>query len=252
MRVHISVLAFWFVVATPAIAAVDTALVGTWKLDWPGGDMFWVVRPDGFYRLHGSGVPSRQFGKIEAANGRWSIQTVGWTDEGTYRLGDPATWIATGKIGTGTWKRVWAPSEADADSTPSSAIGACRLVTNGAVARVLYASVSGGPDPRVPDGGCMFRSNLSSLDDLSIRMRQNAGAFFQNLRRSNQSERGFVDVPGVGDQAYAQVPPSGGTIELQFLKGGAWVTIRMRLQPDARMEDLALLIELARAAAGRL
>jgi hypothetical protein len=248
MRAKLFVLVALLVVTTSAAGAVDPALLGTWKLDSQGAGIFWVVRPDGFYRLHGPSVPSKQFGRFEGGNGKWSVNAPGWADQGTYKLSEPATWMVTGKFGTGTWKRVWTPGEAP--SSGSSTVGACRLVTAAEVARVLYSPVSGGPDPRVPDTGCLFRSVLSSLDDVSISMRQNAGGFFQNNRKAKLNNH-IVDVPGVGDQAFAEAGV-GGALELQFLRRSMWITIRLRLQPDAGTDDIPLLIELARAADRRL
>ncbi len=231
----------------PAAGAVNPALVGTWKLDAQNTNIFWVVRPDGFYRLHGPSVPSKQFGRFEATNEKWSVNAPGWADQGTYTLREPTVWVVTGKFGTATWKRVWAPGEAP--SSQSSNVGACRLVTVSEVASVVYAPVSGGPDVRVRDNGCLFRSVLSSLDDVAISMRQNAGAFFENNRKGKQSH--IVNVPGIGDQAYAEVL-AGGALELHFLRRSTWITIRARLQPDAGVDDIPLLIELARAADRRL
>ena len=233
--------------ALPADAALDPALVGTWKLDWPGAAMYWVVRPDGVYRLHGPGAASRQLGHMEAAEGRWSIQSPLWKDQGTYKLSDRMTWVVTGQVGTGTWKRVWT-TEVGAGETPSGA-GACRLVTASEVSRVLYAPVNGGPDVGVRDQGCRFRSTLSSLDEVTISLRQDAANFFRN-HRNNKGNR-VVDVPITGGEAFAEVL-NGGELQVSILKRGSWVTIGLRLTPDASMDDLNLFGELARAIAERL
>lgn len=226
-------------------SAVDPALVGTWKLEAPGSPIYWVVRGDGVYRVHGPGAPVRQFGRIEATKGRWSVKSAVWADEGSYRLADAKTWVVTGRMATGTWKRIWAPVEAGSQ-TPSGQ-GTCRLVTPTEVARVLSAPAAGQPDVRAGDGGCVFTSQLSSLDQLSISIRQNQANFFQNLRKGAGARA--VNVPGVGDQAYAETV-SGLTI--QFLKGTNWVKLSLGLQPWTAIEDLPYLSELARAAAGRL
>ena len=231
-----------------AAGAVDPALVGTWKLEAPGSPILWVVRADGVYRVHGAGAPVRQLGRIEAAKGHWSVVSPVWADQGSYRMTDGKTWVVTGRAATGTWKRVWSP--ADGGAAPPSGAGACRLVTPGEVARALSAPATpGSPDPRAGPGGCVFRSQLSSLDQVTIRLRQNQGNFFQNLRKSKAAH--VVDVPGIGDLAYAEVAASGSVI-LQVLKGANWMTIELRLTPDGTNEDIAYVIELGRAAAGRI
>jgi len=39
-----------------AAEAVDRALVGTWQLEWPRPALYWAVRADGVYRMHGPGA----------------------------------------------------------------------------------------------------------------------------------------------------------------------------------------------------
>jgi hypothetical protein len=229
-----------------SLAAVDPVLVGTWKLESPGSPIYWVVRSDGVYRVHGPGAPARQFGKMEAAKGRWTVQSAVWADQGTYTLAGGRRWTVAGRGGTGTWTRVWTPGEGSTAATPGG--GACRLVSPAEVAKVLFAPATGGPDVRAGEGGCAFRSTFSSLDGVTIRMRQNAGGFFQNLRKGIGARA--IDVPGVGNQAWAQATTS--SLQLQFLKGSSWVTIELGLTPQAALEDLPYLTALARAAAGRL
>ena len=60
-----------------------------------------------------------------------------------------------------------------------------------------------------------------------------------------------MDVPGVGDQAFIEVT-AGNALILQFLKGDTWVTLQLRLQPSAMIEDLPYLTDLARAVAARI
>lgn len=230
----------------PSRSAIDPALVGTWKLEYAGSAIFWVVRPDGTYRLHGPGARPRQFGRMEGSKGRWSIRSDAWADEGTYDLADAKTWIVTGKLGTGTWKQVWKPAEGSPSAVSGS--GACRLVTPAEVARVLYSPAPGQQDSPAKAEGCRFRSILSSLDEVTITTRPNVSSFFQNHRKSRNSA---ADVPGVGDQAFAELT-AGSALVLQFLKAGTWVTLQLRLQPSAMIEDIPYLAELGRAIAGRL
>ena len=72
MKSTLFVLIALLMVATetvPAANAIDPALVGTWKLEWQGADIFWAIRSDGVYRLHGPGAKARQLGRIEATRG---------------------------------------------------------------------------------------------------------------------------------------------------------------------------------------
>jgi len=232
--------------AAPAGRAIDPALVGTWKLDYRGAAIFWVVRPDGTYRLHGPGAQPRQFGRMEGSKGRWSVKADMWADEGSYRLADPTTWVVTGKFGTGTWKQVWKPAPGSPKAVSGN--GACRLATPAEIARVLYSPAAGQEDSPANSQGCRYRALFSTLDEVTVTTRRNEGEFFQNNRKSR---RGAMDVPGVGDQAFTEVT-AGNALSLQFLKGDTWVTLQLRLQPSAMIEDLPYLTELGRAIASRL
>jgi hypothetical protein len=243
--------ALLMVAAEPALAGdgIDPALVGTWKLEWQRADFFWAIRPDGVYRMHGPGAPARQLGKIEAKQGRFSMKSMVWADAGTYKLSNADTLVITGQLGPGTWKRVWTPTRTG--SQEPAGPGACGLVTADEVAQMLRAPVTGGPDRRAGEGGCIFRSQLGGLDQVSIEVRQNNGAFFQNNRQSKGES--IANVTGVGDQAYVEgargAVPLG---PLQFLRRDLWVTIGVGLHPQSTMDDLPYLVELARAADRRL
>ena len=233
--------------SNPSARAVDPALVGTWKLDYPGAAIFWVVRPDGTYRLHGPGARPRQFGRMESGRGRWSVKADVWADEGTYKLAGAKTWIVTGKYGTATWKQVWKPAEGSPKAV--SGAGACRLATPSEISKVLYSPGSGREDNPNKAEGCRYYALFSNLDDLRIAIRDNQGGFFENVRKGKGSRA--MDVPAVGDRAFTELSSSG-ALTLQFLKGSRWVTLDLRLQPTAVMEDLPYLVELGRAIAGRL
>ena len=49
-------------------------------------------------------APARQFGRMEASKGRWSVKSAVWADEGSSKLADAKTWIVTGRGGTATWR----------------------------------------------------------------------------------------------------------------------------------------------------
>ncbi|RJQ64670.1 MAG: hypothetical protein C4530_01710 [Desulfobacteraceae bacterium] len=242
--------ALLMVMAEPAPAAdiVDMALVGTWKLEWQHAGLFWAIRSDGVYRMHGPGAAARQLGKIEAKQGRFSMKAPFWMDSGPYKLSNADTLVITGQLGPGTWKRVWTPTKTG--SKEPAGPGACGLLAADEVAQVLRAPVTGGQDPRAGEGGCMFRSQLGSLDRVSIGIRQNTPGFFQNNRRSKGES--IVDVSGVGDQAYAELVAGDNLGRLQFLRRDLWVTIEAGLNPQATMDDLPYLVELSRAADRRL
>jgi hypothetical protein len=184
---------------------------------------------------------------MEGSKGRWSVQSDVWADAGTYQVADAKTWVVTGKFGTGTWKQIWKPGEGASGSRYGS--GACRLVTPAEVARVLYSPAPAQEDNPTDAQGCRFRALFSSLDEVTITTRPNAGNFYQNHRKSRA--RSAMDVPGVGDQAYTELT-AGSALTLQFLKGGTWVTLQLRLQPYAMMEDLPYLADLGRAVAARI
>jgi hypothetical protein len=94
--------------------ALDPQTVGIWKLSIftkmqinPG---IWVleIASNGTYEFHseaGDGAPS-QAGTFSASGGHWSMHaTNGDTDGGTYKFASPGVWVATGKLGTGTWRK---------------------------------------------------------------------------------------------------------------------------------------------------
>jgi hypothetical protein len=240
------------VIAPAALAAdaLDKALVGTWQLQWPGSALLWAVRADGVYRMHGPGAMPRQLGRLEAQGGKFSMTSAVWTDSGSYRVNGNSLTI-TGKLGPGTWKRVWAP-DSGPSSVPATASGpgACSLVSADDAAEMLRAPATGGPDVRAGDGGCVFRSELSNLDSLTIRVRRNQSQFFQNLRKS--ATTAAIDMPGIGDQAWAKDGGAGSIEELAFLRGDAWVRISVSLQPAITRDDLPALATLARAVDRRL
>ncbi len=246
MRAQLTAAFLVAVLAQTPTTGIDPALIGTWQLEGTG--VLWVVRPDGVYRLHGTGVPSRQVGRMKADGSRWSVKAVQWFDQGTYRLSDPTTWVVTGQMGTGTWRRAWSPADTGTGSRTESPV--CQLATPDEVARVLYAPAAGQSDARSGPAGCTFKSLLSSLDEVTISVRQNRGSFYQNERKGHIDR--VIDIPGLGDDAYSATDRYGSAISLDFLRGEVWVKMGLLLHPDATVDDLPLLIELARAVARRL
>lgn len=86
---------------------VDPALWGTWQLQWPGQPIYWEIRANGTYEFSGPGALVRHAGSFRAADGKWSLSSATWgEDGGTYRLPNPNTFFGVGKLGPGTWVRV--------------------------------------------------------------------------------------------------------------------------------------------------
>lgn len=94
--------------------AVDTKLVGTWDLQVPtaAGASRWVwnVRENGTYDFHaeGPGDTPAHSGTFSASKGRYALisTTIAWNDSGTYRLSGDDTLVASGRLGTASWRRV--------------------------------------------------------------------------------------------------------------------------------------------------
>lgn len=91
-------------------AMVDPNMVGTWELFINPGRWIWRVAPNGTYELHSEAMdntPSNA-GTFSASNGHYTLHaiTMSWDDVGTYKVQSPGVVVATGKLGTGTWKRI--------------------------------------------------------------------------------------------------------------------------------------------------
>jgi uncharacterized protein DUF4189 len=93
--------------------SVDPNLVGTWQIDIGNpstGRWLWQVTGNGTYELHSEafdGTPTNA-GTLSASNGRYTLHAtnISWDDSGTYAFQPPATVVATGKLGTGTWHKI--------------------------------------------------------------------------------------------------------------------------------------------------
>ncbi len=96
-------------------ATVDPNMVGTWELFINPGRWIWRVAPNGTYELHSEAMdntPSNA-GTFSASNGHYTLHamSMSWDDAGTYKVQSPGVVIATGKLGTGTWKRIGGASD---------------------------------------------------------------------------------------------------------------------------------------------
>ena len=88
---------------------VDPALVGTWIMIRNPGQWVWRVAGNGTYEFHSEApdnTPSNN-GTLTADDGHYTLHAISmtWEDVGTYAVQSPGTILATGKLGTGTWKR---------------------------------------------------------------------------------------------------------------------------------------------------
>jgi hypothetical protein len=89
---------------------VDTVMVGTWEMVRNPGRWIWRVTANGTYEFHSEAVdntPSNA-GTLTASGGHYTLHaiTTQWDDVGTYVVQSPTVVVATGRLGTGTWKRI--------------------------------------------------------------------------------------------------------------------------------------------------
>lgn len=237
-------------------ASVDPALVGTWQLEYPGPPAFWAIRNDGVYRIHGPQTPNTAHrGQMRAAAGAWELNSPQWQDSGTYQLSDNDTWVTVGKLGPGTWRRVWTPQRTVATVAPTTP--ACALLSPNEVAQVLAAPATDGTRQGGPEEGCRYNSRLNDNDSLRLFM-SHGSTTAESYQRKRQSASEAIDVTGVGRAAFATVSRSG-DLSIQVLgdervntvgvsRTGTLFELTLKLSPEATAEDLAALSALARLA----
>lgn len=68
------------------------------------------MAPNGTYELHSEAMdntPSNA-GTFSASNGHYTLHaiTMTWDDAGTYKVQSSGVVVATGKLGTGTWRKI--------------------------------------------------------------------------------------------------------------------------------------------------
>jgi hypothetical protein len=228
-------------------AAVDSALIGTWRLEWQGAPIYWALREDGVYRLYGLGANPGQLGQLEASGGKFSMQAFGFADAGPYQLNGRNVWIVTGRLGPGTWKRVWTPGGASGQD--SNANQACSLVTAEEVARVLREPVKAAPERRDPTSSCEFKAALSDFHSLVLNLYPSRRQAWENTRSRRTPQ--MIEVPGAGEDAYAEID-GGQHVVLRVLRGGTELRFTLTMKPAATPADVPLLGELARAADRRI
>ena len=92
-------------------ATIDSSIVGTWMINMNPGRWVWEIGAHGTYEFHSEApdLAPTHAGLITAANGKWTLQAtagIADSDGGTYQLPGPDTMVMTGKLGTGTWRRI--------------------------------------------------------------------------------------------------------------------------------------------------
>jgi hypothetical protein len=96
-------------------AMVDPNMVGTWELFINPGRWIWRVAPNGTYESHSEAMDNApsSAGTFSASNGHYTLHAISmsWDDAGTYKVQSPGVVVATGKLGTGTWKRIGGASD---------------------------------------------------------------------------------------------------------------------------------------------
>jgi hypothetical protein len=93
-----------------ATAIVDPNVVGTWELLINPGVWVWTIAANGTFESHTLALDNAPSiaGTVTFSGGKWSFQALNLSnnDGGTYKLTAPGTMVATGKLGTGTWRKV--------------------------------------------------------------------------------------------------------------------------------------------------
>jgi len=110
--------------------AVEADAVGRWQLAIRSrhgiARWYWEIAPDGSYRFHGEGKPGApaHAGAVGFGGGRWTLRATsglpGYKDGGTYEFRGRDTFVVTGRLGTGVWRRV-DPTESGVQSTRDGA-----------------------------------------------------------------------------------------------------------------------------------
>jgi hypothetical protein len=94
---------------TPA-GPMDKNLVGTWHLNINPGIWVWRIAANGTFTIYSQAMDAEQSsaGTFTSDGSHWSMHAInnGITDGGAYHFDAQGNFIATGKLGTGTWMRV--------------------------------------------------------------------------------------------------------------------------------------------------
>jgi hypothetical protein len=90
--------------------SVESNLVGVWEFFINPGRWLLEIGRNGTYTFQSEAADgaAANMGTFTANNGRWTMHATSLTsdDGGTYKYQAPGTLIMTGKLGTGTWRRI--------------------------------------------------------------------------------------------------------------------------------------------------
>ncbi len=88
---------------------IDSHTIGIWELFLNPGRWVWEIGSNGTYEFHSESLdqaPSHA-GTFTGNDGHWSLlSTDGYSDSGTYKFQPPDSLVATGHLGTATWRRI--------------------------------------------------------------------------------------------------------------------------------------------------
>ena len=91
------------------LGQMDPRTIGEWELPVGSGRWVWRVKADNTFEFRSEandGVKPGE-GSFSSMDGRWSIRAPnGYTDGGPYSFPTPDTFLATGHLGTGAWRRI--------------------------------------------------------------------------------------------------------------------------------------------------
>lgn len=228
--------------ALPAAAQVDPRLVGMWKLEWTGPDVWWQVRGDGVYRVIGTGAtPYEHWGRMTASpDGQWTSEWEQGSDRGQFSRRGADGWTVQTTLGSGNWARVWPAAGASSPST-------CPHIDVKAVESV-FASVV---ELRTRGEVCEFRaSRVGGSDELSIDAQtvtpQSDGLRNKRADCANGTNRdpGVRCMRGLGDAALFH------NGSLHVYRGDRLYSLRLQMQPRNAVVRDADLVTLARALLG--
>ncbi|WP_337876841.1 hypothetical protein [Elioraea sp.] len=215
-------------------------MVGTWKLQWIGPDIYWQIRADGHYRSFGTGArPNEHWGRMTAAAGRFSSRWRGGEDGGSYSV-DGAVLSTTGKLGRGSWTRLWQPGHGGQSQSN------CPLVEAAVVEEAIGSPVRG----RAMPTGCDFHATLAGAGEVRINVLRPtdypAAMWFERDRRCLQrltSKCVAIEVGGIGDRAFLRGQ------SITVLKGNTIYRIQRKLSPAPDDDDTVDLVQLGKAVA---
>ncbi len=91
---------------------VDPNLVGLWEFNLSSGIWVWQISANGTYTFHSEATDGTlpHAGDFTASKGKYTLHSLvsPWDDEGTYTMQGTTDVVMTGKLGTGTWRRITA------------------------------------------------------------------------------------------------------------------------------------------------